>query len=89
MRRKIKEYDKTGVDELKTILIQLKKMDLDVETLMDTELPRTLLWVFNKLKDIPESDPRTNIVKMVKFLYRKEWKPKFEGFLKKSGGDNN
>lgn len=83
MKKKIKQFDKTGVDECKDILKQLKKLDLDAETLYDTQLPRTFLWVYNKLKDIPESDPRTDFVKMVRFLYRKEWKPKFEVFLKK------
>lgn len=83
MRKKIKEYNKTGVEELKQILIQLKKMELDVETLYDTELPRTLVWVYNKLKDTPQDDPMKDIFKMVKFLYTKEWKPKFEKYLKK------
>lgn len=47
------------------------------------------MWVYNKLKDqdIPADDPMKDIFKMVKYLYTKEWKPKFEKYLNKSGKD--
>ena len=42
------------------------------------------MWVYNKLKDLDPEDPKKDIFKMVKYLYTKEWKPKFEKYLNKT-----
>lgn len=49
--------------------------------LLLTECPRTLLYVTNRLKNIPAEDPRHTLMRMCKFLY-KEWKLQFQKQLK-------
>lgn len=56
-------------------------MKLDNEMLLLTECPRTLLYVTNRLKNIPAEDPRHTLMRMCKFLY-KEWKLQFQKQLK-------
>ena len=48
LRRKIKRFNKTGVEESMKILKRVRNMKLDNKMLQCSEFPRTLLWVSNK-----------------------------------------
>lgn len=81
MRRQIKNYEGVGVQEAMKVVKKLREMKLDNEMLVLTECPRTLLYVTNRLKNVPADDPKHTLLRMCKYLY-KEWKMQFQKNLK-------
>ena len=72
LRRKLKRYNKIGVEESMKILKKIRNMKLDNKMLQCTEFPRTLLWVANRTSETQDEGTK-KLYKMCRFLF-KEWK---------------
>lgn len=70
LRRKIKNYEKSGFTEGMKNLSKLRSLGLDKKMLIATEITRTLVWVVARTKDNAEDEEKRKFNKMARFLIK-------------------
>ncbi len=70
LRKKIKKYENLGFPEAMKILHSLRKLNLDKNMLVNTEVTRTLVWACNKTKEHTEDEEKRKFNVMLRFLIK-------------------